>query len=157
MSLSIKPPLYLHQSQQNRGARKRWRVLTFLIKLSCPYWHLAVWYRCEACQAGSLCDKLALCVPRRRLRMGWRQGLWSSDSVITEMSVRRKERRRGPEGGGEGREGERVRDVERVGHSCSHRFPSPNVCCLAFSAQLPFNGCTRREHSAQRHKCEGYF
>jgi len=32
--------------------------------------------------------------------MGWRQVLWSSESVITEMSVSRKGRRRGHKGGG---------------------------------------------------------
>lgn len=45
--------------------------------------------------------------------MEWRPGLWSSDSVITEMSVRRTERRRKPEGGEEEEEGGRAREPER--------------------------------------------
>lgn len=64
-------------------------------------------------QASSRYGKLALRVAHSELRMGWRRGLWSSDSVITEMSVRRKEGRREPEGRDEGRGGERERERKK--------------------------------------------
>lgn len=137
-------------------------MLTFLIKPSCRYWHLDIWCRCEESRAGSRCDKLALRVAHSKLRMGRRQGLWSLDSVITEMSVRRKEGRRGPEGGEgrRGRERERGREKERGQDIHVHMPPSAQRLLFGFfhSTALQWPHCTRCEHSAHEPPvCEVYF
>lgn len=106
-----------------------------------------------ACQAGSRCDKLALRVAHSKLRMGWRKGLWSSDSVITEMSVRGEEGRREPEGGGKGKGKKREREKEERGQDIRQA-----IFCLAFSIQLPLNGRAARDvNSGHINLCDVYF
>lgn len=64
--------------------------------------------------------------------MRWRLGLWSSDSVITEMSVRRKERGRGLREEEKKKEGEREKreNTDRAGEKRreeSHTFTFTSI------------------------------
>lgn len=73
--------------------------------------------------------------------MGWRQGLWSADIVITEMSLRKKgtKARKGGEGlrvgeraSGYRKSGERESDGVAVTHSSSYPSFSPTFAVWLF-------------------------
>lgn len=87
-------------------------MLTFLIKLSCHYWHLVVQYRCETCQARSLCYRLA--TASYGCDGGWACG--AQTVSLQKCQSQEKERMRGLREEKK-REGEQVRGYGQRGRT----------------------------------------